>query len=524
MRLQLSFARLWFALALAASGQAFGAWSTTEGKGDDSGSKIDVTSDGQLIARFVYGPRELKPFLHVFGQDGDQLTAWSPKQHSPHHRGIFIGWNRIESEVGNSDLWHLNRGEKMIVKQIGHSTTASNATILAKIEWHAQRNDAIGDSILLVETRRLEISRPAPGKTQVDAAFSLAAMRDILLNGDLQHAGVHFRASHEVDARTNETRYVWEPPLPGPDGRVVSSDLKWCRLIFPVGGNWYAATALNSPGNPTAELSWRDYGRFGFFFKHKLEWGDTLDFKYRFITEPVSPAARDDLQAQRAIASGYYHIYGQPPYEMRADHDRDGIGKFYMGREIAHVMGHQAADWLERPERENEEHPTRLVELLGLKPGDSVADIGAGTGYISWRMAEKVGPQGKVYAVDIQQEMLDRLAKNMKARGHQNVLPVLGTITNANLPTNSIDLAIMVDVYHEFSHPYEMMKSIHAALKPGGRVAFIEYRAEDLDVPIKPVHKMTETQVRKEAIAAGFEWEKTIPDLPRQHVIIVRKR
>ena len=521
------FLRLCIASVLAVlstAGSAFGAWSTSESKAEDSGPRIDVLKDGQPVARFVYGPREMKPYLHVFGPNGELLTAWSAKQEFPHHRGIFIGWNKIESEVGTSDLWHLNHGEKMIVKEVGHTTSATNATILAKIEWHGQRNDAVGDSILLLETRRLEISQPAPGKTQVDASFSLAAQRDILLNGDLQHAGVHFRGSHELTARKGETRYVWEPPLPGPGGKVVSTDLKWCRLIFPVGNNWYAATELNAPGNPTAELSWRDYGRFGFFFKHKLEWGDTLDIRYRFITEPVSPSAKDELEAQRAVAAGYYEIYGQPPYEIRANHDRDGIGKFYMGREIAHVMGHQAADWLERPEREKEEHPTRMVELLDLKSGDSVADIGAGTGYISWRMAEKVGAQGKVYAVDVQQEMLDLLAKNTKSRGLQNVIPILGSITNANLPTNSIDLAIMVDVYHEFSHPYEMMKSMKAALKPGGRVAFVEYRAEDLNIPIKPVHKMTEAQVRREAIAAGLEWEKTIADLPRQHIIIVRKQ
>jgi ubiquinone/menaquinone biosynthesis C-methylase UbiE len=515
--------QLWCALFIATTAQALAAWTTAE-KREEAGSKIDVFNNGQPVATFIFGPRELKPFLHVFASTGELLTAWDPKQHSPHHRGIFIGWNKIESDIGNSDLWHLNHGEKMLVKEVRHTATATNATIVATINWHAQKPDANGDSILLVETRRLDISQPAPGKTQIDAQFTLDAMRDITLNGDLQHAGVHFRGSNELDRRTNETRYVWEPDLPGPDGRVVSTDLKWCRLIFPIGTNWFAATELNSPGNPTAELSWRDYGRFGFFFKHKLEWGDTLDVKYRFITEPVSPSAKDDLPGQRAIAARYYDDYGRPPYETRARHDPDGIGKFYMGREIAHVMGHQGADWLERPEREQEEKPSQLVELLDLKRGAAVADIGAGTGYISWRMAQKVGPNGRIYAVDIQQEMLDLLAEKMKARGVQNVTPVLGTITNANLPANSIDLAIMVDVYHEFSHPYEMMKSIHTALKPGGRLAFVEYRAEDLNVPIKPVHKMTEMQVKKEAVAAGFEWEKTIADLPRQHVIIVRKR
>jgi ubiquinone/menaquinone biosynthesis C-methylase UbiE len=212
-----------------------------------------------------------------------------------------------------------------------------------------------------------------------------------------------------------------------------------------------------------------------------------------------------------------------PRYETRAQHDPDGIGKFYMGREIAHVMGHPGADWLERPERAEEEKPDQMIELLGLKAGDVVADIGAGTGYISWRMARKVAPNGKVYGVDIQQEMLDLIATNMKRRGVTNVIPILGTETDPKLPPNSIDLVIMVDVYHEFSEPHEMMENILKALKPGGRVAFVEYRAEDPDVPIKRVHKMSEAQVRKEAAAAGLEWEKTIAELPRQHLIIARK-
>lgn len=212
-----------------------------------------------------------------------------------------------------------------------------------------------------------------------------------------------------------------------------------------------------------------------------------------------------------------------PRYETRAEHDPNGIGKFYMGREIAHVMGHQGADWLERPERAEEEKPDKMVDLLGLKPGQMVADIGAGTGYISWRMAQKITPNGKVYGVDIQQEMLDLLAKSMKDRGITNVVPVLGSETNPKLPPNSIDLVIMVDVYHEFSEPYEMMTNIVSALKPGGRVAFVEYRAEDPNVPIKRVHKMSEAQVKKEAAAVGLQWEKTIPELPWQHLILVRK-
>jgi len=211
-------------------------------------------------------------------------------------------------------------------------------------------------------------------------------------------------------------------------------------------------------------------------------------------------------------------------YEYKTVHDPNGIGKFYMGREIAHVMGHQAADWLERPEREEEEQPSKLVELLRLKKGDNVADIGAGTGYLSWRMATKIGESGAVFAVEIQQEMLDLLGEKMKARGIANVKPVLGTITDPKLPEGQVDLVIMVDVYHEFSHPFEMMEGIVRSLKPKGRVAFVEYRAEDPAVPIKRVHKMSEAQVRKEAESFPLRWVETIASLPRQHVIIFEKK
>ena len=218
-----------------------------------------------------------------------------------------------------------------------------------------------------------------------------------------------------------------------------------------------------------------------------------------------------------------FSAVAQDRYETRQNHDPDGIGKFYVGREIAHVMGHQAADWLERPEREEQERSSELIKLLALKPGQVVADIGAGTGYLSWRMATNVAPTGKVYAVDIQQEMLDLLSRQMKERAITNVLTVLGTITDPKLPTNSVDLVLMVDVYHEFSHPYEMTQNIISSLKTGGRVAFVEFRAEDPDVPIKRVHKMSVDQVKKEAAAAGLTFDSVIEKLPWQHLIIFRK-
>jgi len=213
-----------------------------------------------------------------------------------------------------------------------------------------------------------------------------------------------------------------------------------------------------------------------------------------------------------------------PRYEFRKEHDPNGIGKFYLGREIAHVMGHQAVDWLERPEREEEERPELALQSLKLKPGDAVADIGAGSGYFTRRLAKLVEPNGLVFAVDIQMEMLDVLTNRMAELSITNVRPVLGTITNANLPTNSVDLVLMVDVYHEFSDPYEMMQAICRALKPGGRVVFVEFRGEDPAVPIKLVHKMTEAQVRREMSMQPLDWEETIKVLPRQHIIVFKKR
>jgi ubiquinone/menaquinone biosynthesis C-methylase UbiE len=213
----------------------------------------------------------------------------------------------------------------------------------------------------------------------------------------------------------------------------------------------------------------------------------------------------------------------QPAYELRQPHDPDGIGKFYMGREIAQVMGHQAADWLDRPEREQEEEPSKLLPALKFKPGDVVADIGAGSGYLTFRIAKLVGPKGKVLAVDIQKEMLDLIRQRMKARRITNVEPIKGTESDPKLPANSVDLILMVDVYHEFEYPFEMTEAMVRALKPGGRLVFVEYRLEDPTVPIKLVHKMTERQVRKEMEIHALTWAQTDERLPRQHIIVFKK-
>ena len=214
-----------------------------------------------------------------------------------------------------------------------------------------------------------------------------------------------------------------------------------------------------------------------------------------------------------------------PLYEKREVHDRNGIGKFFLGREIAHVMGHQAAGWLERPEREQEERTDLLLEALNLKPGENVADIGCGTGYFAERMAKKVAPDGVVYGVDIQQEMLDLMVRKMKLKQIKNVKPILGAEADPKVPAASCDLMIMIDVYHEFDLPYEMTRKMIDGLKKGGRLVFVEYRAEDPTVPIKEVHKMSEAQVKKEmAIHPELEFVETKKELPQQHIIIFRRK
>ena len=202
---------------------------------------------------------------------------------------------------------------------------------------------------------------------------------------------------------------------------------------------------------------------------------------------------------------------------------RDGIGKSYMGREIAGVMGWQGAAWLERDEREQEERGDVLLRELALKPGMVVADVGAGTGYYARRMAPLVGSTGLVYGVDVQPEMLQMLDAGAKKAGLTNIKPVLALIDNVNLPDASIDLAIMVDVYHELAFPYEVMASVVRALKPGGRVVYVEDRQEDPRVPIKTLHKMSEAQVRKEAGAHALVYERTARTLPWQHVVVFKK-
>jgi protein-L-isoaspartate O-methyltransferase len=214
-----------------------------------------------------------------------------------------------------------------------------------------------------------------------------------------------------------------------------------------------------------------------------------------------------------------------PKYETKADHDPNGIGKFYLGREIAQVMGYQGYTWLERPERVKEEEPAKLIEALAIKEGMTVADVGAGSGYHCFLMSPLVGAKGKVLASDIQQEMLDLIAAKAKKQKVANIEMVKGTTKDPKLPKGEVDLILMVDVYHEFEFPYEMTEKMVEALKPGGRLVFVEFRLEDEKVPIKLVHKMSERQVIKEmGTFAEMDHAKTVGTLPWQHVIIFTKK
>ena len=202
--------------------------------------------------------------------------------------------------------------------------------------------------------------------------------------------------------------------------------------------------------------------------------------------------------------------------------DFNGIGKWYMGREIAYIMGFQGINWLERSEREKEEDVSTLIKNMKIKTNDTIADIGAGSGYHVFKMAP-LAENGLVYAVDIQPEMVETIELKKRSKRMSNIETVLGSEKSINLPKNSLDKILLVDVYHEFSYPIELVKSIKNALKPNGQLFLIEYRGEDLTVPIKKIHKMTEKQSIAEMKAAGLSLKENIDNLPWQHCMIFEK-
>lgn len=200
----------------------------------------------------------------------------------------------------------------------------------------------------------------------------------------------------------------------------------------------------------------------------------------------------------------------------------DGIGKFYMGREIAHIMGASGSEWLERSERQKEENTLLAIQNMNLKAGEVVADIGAGTGYFTFKIAPLI-PAGKIYAEDVQDEMIDFLKNRKTALGLKNVEIIKGTDQSPNLPDNALDLAFMVDVYHELEYPHEMLQAIEKSLKPAGKLLLIEYRGEDDSIAILPLHKTTIKQLDIELKANGFIRDSTGEFLPIQHFAVYKK-
>jgi hypothetical protein len=275
---------------------------------DGPGKAIDVHDGDRLVARFVHGEGQIKPYLHVFGDNGELLTNAGADKNGkatgafPHHRGIFIGW-KIESELGTDDLWHMTKGCRMAVATIDQAVGGNDsARIVATVLWKSARSTN-GSDVLITERRELIFSRPATeilgGKMQIDATFTLTPARNLRLAGDLQHSGVHFRASNEVHGRQSETSYVTSP-----DGKAKGNDLKWCGLSFPIGTNFYSAVQLNHPLNPVEELSTRKYGRFGYFFKKDLTKDKPLALKYRFLIAISSDhAKRHSVDADAAYAA-----------------------------------------------------------------------------------------------------------------------------------------------------------------------------------------------------------------------------
>lgn len=213
---------------------------------------------------------------------------------------------------------------------------------------------------------------------------------------------------------------------------------------------------------------------------------------------------------------------GQDRYKIRTG-DPNGINKWYMGRQIAQVMSHYGIDWLEREEREREENTSLLLKNLAVKPGMFIADIGAGSGYHSVMLSKMVG-SGKVFAVEVEPQMIAYLNKRIKQEKLSLIVPVLSTEQKVSLAENTIDMMLLVDVYHEFSYPYEMALSMRSALKPGGKLVLVEFRSEDMTVPIKTIHKMIESQAIKEFKAAGFVFDKNINNLPWQHCMVFTKQ
>ena len=303
--------------AVAANAGSAVQWSVQNIVNEDlPGRIIEVRADGMRVAGFVYGEGHIKPYLSVYDDEGQRLTNpgidsdGDTRGRFPHHRGIFIGWNRMRSDLGMDDLWHLRGDEHMRLAEIEKlDADSKGVSMILRIEWVSSNRDDDLEGLLISERRGISISR-ADGRTRIDHISEMTAARDVVLGGDLQHAGLHFRADASVDGVRSQTSYLWAPGDLSPSGgRIISDELRWVRFLFPLHGNWYSVTQLNHPDNHSTELSWRDYGRFGFFFNDELEAGEVRRMAGRFyIDKSAGPEAEDEADI-RAKAEADYRAF-----------------------------------------------------------------------------------------------------------------------------------------------------------------------------------------------------------------------
>jgi hypothetical protein len=299
-------------LACSATPVPAAVWVLAKGDNPDlPGQNVTVTEDGKIVARFVYGEGQQIPYLAIYDDQERRVTNAGLDRtgqrvgSEPHHRGIFLGWQKIRSDLGVANLWSMREGNRMEVVAIEKLGRAQDsAAITARIEWRASAKDASGSDLLLTERRVMTLSRYGPARVlQVDLATRFTAARDLMLDGDVQHAGVHLRVDHPVATEREKTSYLWSPNVPGVPGKVVSPQLQWGEFIFPLHGRWYRAAQLNAPANPVEEFSTREYGRFGYFFRRDIKQHAALALHYRFLLSGIPEPADSPKRSAAEIAT-----------------------------------------------------------------------------------------------------------------------------------------------------------------------------------------------------------------------------
>lgn len=300
---------LYSLLGLLLVSTAEASWTVEDRVNDElPGRIIDIRYDGQRVAGFIYGEGQAKTYLSVYDSKGQRLSnpglnAEGQTHGSfPHHRGLFIGWNIIQSDLGSDDLWHMRGNARMVLAAISNmEATERGVTLELDVHWFSSRHNNELQGLLIAERRSIRVSKTEDGRTQIDQESVMQAKRDLRLRGDLQHAGIHFRAAAEVETVRKQTRYLWSPKTLEPGrGRIVSDTLEWVNFRFPLHGTWHSVTQLNPPQNRSTELSWRDYGRFGFFFQDELAANESRTVRTRLLFDEMTTYGDDDDIRQRA--------------------------------------------------------------------------------------------------------------------------------------------------------------------------------------------------------------------------------